>query len=1317
MDAKDFVDFSGFYLSLGAVDEILSTAAEGAAPAGVDIAGLTAHRAKANAILKAIAQKMDTGISVLLTELTEKANIRVKTAINTGLTGNAISGYAKRAKLLSLVFQRMTPHANVLRDVLGEASAKGIAIVRSSGSASAVDTISAIAQVSTAAGTNARLKKWSMTASGLVGRPISDTDQIANDIVEVKALTNKANIVSTQLGTLDPGDPDVGTLAEKKARLGKAREKVITESVNPTATQTAAAQQEAENSQKTALTLVGQRIKGGITPDQERCVMARGKLVIAAGAGSGKTRVLAAKVIHHMQELGHPASSVMAVSFSIKSAGELRERVKLFGGQAGLDMSGLEGERVSDDYRGFGTTHSVARMVLNASGRYRISGDQNAPKNQRAISGGDQNSLIRAAIAQVKMRGGAGAVIPREAMTFFPNLDKPSLSQSASPLTYYLEDPALFGKLIDVATKAMNDALGSLRMTRGDRSTRYGDKTLITVSGPGIYQFKDEISSFTFDRARANFQPMDTAWKKPERYEWWVNGFGADVKRFKDELYAAIGLDTVANSIAAVSSMGRDPKKLNSNQKALLQNIVTQPVVSTALAANGMTGKTAAAADLAAVEERMNEKESNNESGDFHYWFNNPAGQWFNLGVSEEAFKQDDGKGGRKKVGLAAFKRYISMNKNNLRSPGALFKQEQGGESGMVGEDDDDATGGLKKTILAAVYGAYEYIKSNDASTRTRLDYDDQLIQAARVLTEKPALLRSLQAQYKCILVDEAQDLNMVQHHLFGLIAGYTDPKTLTPRGDKSITADTFAFIGDDKQAIYEFRGAEPDQFINKSDAFQSEDPSTGKSTKGDFKTVLLDKNFRSGKAIVDAANNLIAYNSKQIPMQCTTDPKKGEGSILREQVGFASEGPSVMVDRILGDLKGLQEGGIPTPEKFYKRYGLAARTNRELIEYQFALIEAGIPFRSKRDPFEGPALKPIVSLFRMFLPGSTVDVRNTGFVEGVKAPDRGMAVKTIRESLTKLNAGDFYDFCKSGGYKQVYYRREQAEALREYSTVFLPKLESLVQKGSSDAVLDFITNTKGANGQTFIDQLAIAVRSDAEAMEEAEELAASDDGDGVVTDDTLRAIAAKPIEPLKGLARRYPKAVDFIGYLNSLATKSLQINKTDSEAKPNENLVTIDTVHGWKGLECEHLFVPMSSGKFPIVRPDAEDPERALESERRLAYVAITRGESSVTIIEPTMRDTPKGPVKVPPSQFVEEACIKIKGKAPAAPVTKGKVASVIHAALTAGDFSAFMMPMYDHRKVRASDVAYDIEAQWGETVESGDDIEAQWGETVEVN
>jgi DNA helicase-2/ATP-dependent DNA helicase PcrA len=1338
MEAKDFVDFSGFYLSLGAVDGLIESANEGTVTSGVDVAALVAHRAKANAILKLIAPKMDEGISVLLTELTEKANIRLKTAINAGLTGNSITQYQKRAKLLSLVFHRLMAHTNVLRDVLGEASAKGVATVRASGMGP-VDTIAAVAQIATASGTNARLKKWTMTASGIVGKPVSDTDRIANDIVEVKALTDKANVATTELNTLDPGDPDVGVLAEKKARLEMARQKVIDNSVNPTSTQTAAAQQKADDSQKTALTLVGQKIQGGITPDQERCVMARGKLVIAAGAGSGKTRVLAAKVIHHIQELDHPAHSIMAVSFSVKSAGELRDRVKLFGTQAGLDMSGLEGDKVSEDFRGFGTTHSVARLVLNASGRYKISGHPNAPNNQKAISGGTQNSLIRAAVAQVKMKSRGGAAsMPRDAMTFFPNLGKGDFnyldsmtavkqpvadpSQSASPLSYYLEDAGRFAKLLDVTATALTQALSSLTVKSRELDTKYGKKTVFSVSGPGISQFGAALGSYSFNGARGTYKTEEPKYRSPERYEWWVTGFGADANGFKSGLFAAVGIDKVQNSLNAVAGMKGDPKKLTGAQRTLLQTIVTQPIVSTALTANGMSTKRAA--DLAALEQKMNDDEADNERGDFHYWFQNPANQWFNLGATDKDFEVSDGKGkgGKKKVGLGAFKRYISLNKNNLRAPGDLHTKAGGTASlDMVGEDEpeeDSAT--LKPGILSAVYGAYEWLKSNDASTRSRLDYDDQLIQAARVLTESPQLLRRLQMQYKCILVDEAQDLNAVQHHLFGLIAGYTDPKTLTPRKSPNITADTFAFIGDDKQAIYEFRGAEPDQFIEKSDAFERRSPASASPAKGDFKTVMLDKNFRSGKAIVDAANKLIAYNSKQIPMQCTTDPKKGEGTILREKVGFAEEGPSVMVDRITSDLESITEGGGAVPEKFYKKYGLAARTNRELIGYQMALVSAGIPFRSKRDPFEGPALKPIVSLFRMFLTGTTVDVRNRGFLDGMKAPDRGLGYKTVSERLDGLKAGDYYGFCKSGGYDKVYSRRaDQFKALEEYSTKFLPQLENTIQKGSSQDVLDYILNTKGANGQTFIDQLAVAVRNDAEAMEEAEELAASDDGDGLVTDDVLRQIAAKPIEPLQNLAKKYPKAKDFVGYLNSLATKSLQINKTDAAAKPNDNLVTIDTVHGWKGLECEHLFVPMSEGRFPIVRPDAEDPERAMESERRLAYVAITRGESSVTIIEPTMRMSGDKVKPVQPSRFVDEACIKVRGRSETAEVPSSsskKTASATRVALATGDFSEFLMPVYDHREVRASEIGNGIEPPWGEPLwDVGDELEAQWGETAD--
>jgi superfamily I DNA/RNA helicase len=1328
MDSKDFIDYAGFYLALGAMDELLE-ATSGEAPEGVpaevlsSLPAIREQRERANTLLKAIAPKMDEAIEVLVTQMTEKANVRVKTLIATSLTGNAYTAYRKRAKMLRLVFTRMIAHSNVLRETLEEVASKGVAVAKAA-SMAPVDTIAAVANISVASGSNARLKNWTMGASEILGRPVSEEDRLANDIVEAKTLAREAHVVGVQIGTLDPGDSEVEQLAEKKAHLDMVTTKVIEQSVNPTAVQSTVANQKAEDGQKQALTIVGQRLKGGLTPAQEKCVMSSGKVIMAAGAGSGKTRVIAAKVVHHMQERGHDASSIMAVSFSKKSAAELKARVVKFGNEAGVDM----GDPESASYNGMGTTHAVALKILIKSGSFR-----------GILKSNQVSGLMRAAVAQVKMAPvGNAAPMTKESMTFFPNLGKANFDYiktltevkqpvekpaiSSSPLNSFFEDAGRFANLMGVVQSALMGAKNSLSVDGRGLTTKYGEKTKITVSGPGITQFGNAIQGYTFNGARATFKLAEPQYRSPDRYEWWVNGRGADVDAFKNGLFAAVGLDKVGNSLNAVLAMGRDPSVLTDADKSLLQVIVSQPLVSTALAANKMSVKTAAKGDdesLEAIEEKMNEAEAKNEKSDFHYWLNNPANQWFNIGASEEHFKVSDGRGGKKNVGMGAFKRYIGLHKNNLRAPGELYMGASGGSvAGMVGEDTDEGeeATSVSDRILSAVYGAYEWLKSNDPKMQGQVDFDDMLIQTVRALTEKPNLLRQLQTQYKCILVDEAQDLNVVQHKLFGLIAGYEDPKTLTPRKDGKLTAETFAFIGDDKQAIYEFRGAEPDQFIEKSDQFGVSDKETGVEKKGDFQTLLLDKNFRSGSAIVKAANELIRYNSKQIKMVCTTDDAKGEGTILREQIKFENEGPSVVVSRILSDMEDVKNSDGKLPEKFYKQYGLAARTNRELLQYQMALIEEGIPFRSKRDPFEGPALRPIVSLFRMFLPGTAVTVRNKGFLDGLLAPSIGVSPKTVADRMEGLKVGDYYDFCKNGGYEKLYNpRSDQFKALKEYSTVTLPKLEEIVTEGSSKEFLEMVANTKGVNGQTFIDQLAVSVRNDPEAMEEAQDLADSDDGDGVITDDILRQLAAKPLDPLYKLADKYPKAPDFIGYLNSLATKSIQTNKTDDNAKENDDLVTLDTVHGWKGLECKHLFVPMAEGRFPIIRPENKDHNRALESERRLAYVALTRGEQSVTIIEPTMRERGDKVVPVKPSRFVEEACIKVKG---AQPKTASKIATTIKVAVETGDYSAFLMPLYDQEGSGTEDLS--LESEWGDIQPDSDDMVeedllSQWGETLD--
>ena len=79
------------------------------------------------------------------------------------------------------------------------------------------------------------------------------------------------------------------------------------------------------------------------------------------------------------------------------------------------------------------------------------------------------------------------------------------------------------------------------------------------------------------------------------------------------------------------------------------------------------------------------------------------------------------------------------------------------------------------------------------------------------------------------------------------------------------------------------------------------------------------------------------------------------------------------------------------------------------------------------------------------------------------------------------------------------------------------------------------------------------------------------------------------------------------------------------SMIKDDADVVVLDTVHGWKGLEVKNLYVPMVEGTFPSKRStfdplvhenqDHADRERD-EQERKLAYVAVTRGMSNVTVI-----------------------------------------------------------------------------------------------------
>jgi hypothetical protein len=161
-------------------------------------------------------------------------------------------------------------------------------------------------------------------------------------------------------------------------------------------------------------------------------------------------------------------------------------------------------------------------------------------------------------------------------------------------------------------------------------------------------------------------------------------------------------------------------------------------------------------------------------------------------------------------------------------------------------------------------------------------------------------------------------------------------------------------------------------------------------------------------------------------------------------------------------------------------------------------------------------------------------------------------------------------------------------------------------------------------------------------------ELAAENE-DGIPTDAQIAEAVNEQMVILDGLMSSKDTVSEIMGYVRELQNVNAKVAAGDDDKK---DAVVIGTMHSWKGLEVPKMFLPMVRGKFPRAKigknpetgklecepPDPNDP--ALASERRLAYVAITRAEDDCVIL-----DIPHPKLPCAPSQFLDEACIPMGG------------------------------------------------------------------------
>lgn len=487
------------------------------------------------------------------------------------------------------------------------------------------------------------------------------------------------------------------------------------------------------------------------------------------------------------------------------------------------------------------------------------------------------------------------------------------------------------------------------------------------------------------------------------------------------------------------------------------------------------------------------------------------------------------------------------------------------------------------------------------------MDFDDILLESYFLLKDHESLLNRVQNQFSFILCDEWQDTNPIQYELIKMIA---EPQ------------NNLFVVGDDDQTIYEFNGADSSIILN----FGEEFPGT---------TVYkLDINYRSSSAIVGLANKLISVNQKRYNKTLQVAEGNGSPPFFIRPDDVNSEATRI-VERIMSDV----EQGV----RSYKDYAVLFRShsNSRAIFDQLVLKEVPfITFGDSNTFYEQSIVKPVLDYLRL--------IENPKDIEAVKG-----VLPTLY--LNREKATDFImtrEFAEPSD--QLLSHLLEWPNLKGYQKKQIKERIRAIQSLKSSDPLNAVKKIR-----TFYDKYLEADERKNLTMQKEMVL------------DTLSEIesAAKP----------YKSIAEFLQFVSEIIKKNKEMEQLRKD--PHADVLKLMTIHKSKGLEfpvvyligaTENILPHRSSldadtRKDMLVKKDTHIVKAAIESERRLAYVAITRAEEELCISSPKMyREQPTKVSRFIMEVFEDPTIVKIKKKTKAKKQTEQKGDSRVKRAKT---------------------------------------------------
>ncbi|MBO4742808.1 MAG: UvrD-helicase domain-containing protein [Bacteroidales bacterium] len=456
-----------------------------------------------------------------------------------------------------------------------------------------------------------------------------------------------------------------------------------------------------------------------------------------------------------------------------------------------------------------------------------------------------------------------------------------------------------------------------------------------------------------------------------------------------------------------------------------------------------------------------------------------------------------------------------------------------------------------KKPRIVDVYELYQKkLKQSGV-----MDFDDILVNMNILFRDNEEALKEIRSRFSHILVDEYQDTNYSQYLIIRKLGA---------------AHHNICVVGDDSQSIYAFRGARIQNILN----FKQDYP--------ECKVFRLERNYRSTRNIVDAANSIIEHNSGRIPKRCYSEAEMGEKLHLIKAYTEQDEAVSIVSEI---------QSRMRKDSAQYQDFAILYRTNAQSRALEEQLRRRNIPYvvYSGHSFFDRAEVKDLMAYFKLVV--NPLD--DESFKRVVNKPARAIGDTTVKEleeaarkHETALFKAVFCDDLESFGLRPAAVQKLRA---------FCEMIESLGRK---------VHNT-----DAFVLAGEIADRSGILALYKAD-LSIEGQARLANVEELVNSVAAF-VEDRRDEAEGAEDTFTLDDYLENVSLLSV-VDATEEDDISNK--VALMTVHSAKGLEFPYVFVSgMEDNLFPSqsMLLSAND----IEEERRLFYVAVTRARKAVAL------------------------------------------------------------------------------------------------------